>query len=45
MGTQWTLFLYAMAAVVALPVPFVLLKFGERIRARSTLSTTASSPV
>lgn len=45
MGTQWTLFLYAMAAVVALPVPFVLLKYGERIRARSTLSTTASSPV
>jgi hypothetical protein len=35
MTVRWTLFLYAVIALVLMPVPFLLLKYGERIRATS----------
>lgn len=40
MGTQWTLFLYAMVAVALAPVPFLLKRYGARIRARSGRATS-----
>lgn len=45
MTVRWALFLYAVIAFVAMPVPFLLLKYGERIRATSRYApSTPKSP-
>lgn len=40
MGTQHTLFLYAMVSVALAPVPYLLKRYGARIRARSGRACT-----
>ncbi|KAH8822694.1 major facilitator superfamily domain-containing protein [Flagelloscypha sp. PMI_526] len=41
MGFQWAGLLLAMVAVGLLPIPFVFYKYGEKIRARSTMAEKA----
>jgi hypothetical protein len=44
LGTNWALTLTAFLSLALMPVPFVFLKYGARIRARSSFAPGHKSP-